>query len=76
VRPTVVVGGVRNGATYSETQEITCEASDDVSGIDRCKVRTTRDRLRNGNVRVRYSAHAVDNAGNTATARGRYAINR
>ncbi|HYG94411.1 MAG TPA: glycine-rich protein [Nocardioides sp.] len=76
VRPTVVVGGVRNGATYFQTQEITCEATDDVSGMDRCKVRTTRDRLRNGNVRVRYSAHAVDNAGNTATARGRYAINR
>ncbi|GAA5140637.1 hypothetical protein GCM10023340_01080 [Nocardioides marinquilinus] len=71
--PTVRVDGARNGATYPAARTLRCRATDALSGVGSCRVTTTRTRTRQGTV-VRWTAKALDRAGNARSTSGRYTI--
>ena len=69
-RPTVRVRGVRSGAVYLGTAPpARCVAGDAISGINKCRLTLKRHRGV-----VRYTARAVDRAGNAANVRGRFRV--
>ncbi|WP_244929313.1 invasin domain 3-containing protein [Nocardioides sp. W7] len=71
--PKVAVRGARSGATYPKVRRLACRASDALSGVESCKVVTTKRKSRKRTV-VTWQATAVDRAGNTTTTRGKYTI--
>jgi hypothetical protein len=71
--PSVTVGGVKSGHTYSKTRTLTCHASDKLSGIAHCTIHKTHT-SHNGTITVHYTASAKDKAGNVTTKKGDYLI--
>ncbi len=63
--PTITITGVRPGATYSGTlPRVNCVARDALSKVASCRIATRTKRTT-----VRYTATAIDRAGNVRTAR-------
>jgi adhesin/invasin len=73
--PGVSVKGARNRATYKSPRKLVCKGTDGLSGIASCKVTTTKQKSKKRTV-VRWTATAVDRAGNTATSKGQYKVKK
>ncbi|WP_244929314.1 invasin domain 3-containing protein [Nocardioides sp. W7] len=73
--PRVRVTGARKGASYPRARKLSCRATDALSGVATCRVTTKTSRSAKGRV-VRWTAIAVDRAGNRATSAGRYTIRK
>jgi adhesin/invasin len=73
IKPTVTVTGATNGHSYPTPRKLTCNASDQLSGIASCKIATHKG-TSHGVTTVSYTATATDKAGNTATTKGAYKI--
>lgn len=71
--PKLKVRGARSGAKYPKARRLSCRASDALSGVASCKVVTSKRKSRKGKV-VTWRATAVDRAGNTKIAKGKYTI--
>ncbi|HUR75262.1 MAG TPA: choice-of-anchor Q domain-containing protein [Sporichthya sp.] len=71
--PKIAIRGVKKGRTYPQARRVTCVATDSLSGPYVCQV-TGTGKLVKGNtqVRVNYTATAVDRAGNIAVKKGHY----
>ncbi|WP_162249782.1 MULTISPECIES: invasin domain 3-containing protein [unclassified Nocardioides] len=72
-RPGVIVTGARSGATYKSPRKLVCKGTDALSGLASCKVTTKKQKSKKRTL-VRWTATAVDRAGNTATSTGSYTI--
>jgi hypothetical protein len=72
-KPTVKVTGVKNGHTYFNPPTLKCVATDKLSGVASCKIKT-RKKSSHGIATVSYTATATDKAGNTAVVTGSYKI--
>ncbi len=74
--PKVRVTGAKKGAAYPKVRRLACKATDGLSGVASCKVTTKKTKAGKGKRMVRWTATAVDVAGNTATAKGSYKIRK
>jgi hypothetical protein len=76
-KPKIKVKGVKKGKNYTKPRAVRCAATDSLSGPYICQV-TGKAKLinRNRQVRVNYTATAVDKAGNVSTKKGYYTYNR
>jgi len=73
--PRVSVTGARNRATYKSVRKLACKGTDALSGIASCKVTVTKKRSKRRTV-VRWTATAVDRAGNQASSKGLYKVKK
>lgn len=74
-KPTVKVTGAKNGATYAAARNLTCKATDTLSGVASCQVTTTKKKSGRTTL-VRWTGTAKDKAGNVATTKGGYTIRK
>lgn len=76
-KPTISIKGVKSGTTYSGPKQIRCAASDTFSGALNCSM-TARGKgiKKNTQVKISYTAVAVDKAGNKTTKKGTYFYKR
>jgi hypothetical protein len=75
--PRVSVTGARNGATYKRLRKLACKGTDALSGVASCKVIVTKKNSKKKSKKltvVRWTATAVDQAGNQAISKGRYKV--
>jgi hypothetical protein len=73
VAPKLRVTGAVNGATYRRNRHLECRASDILSGVDSCVIHSRRSVHRTVTT-VRWTAKAVDVAGNVTTRTGHYRV--
>ncbi|MCW2736652.1 Ig-like domain-containing protein [Nocardioides sp.] len=73
--PSVAVTGARKGATYKRLRKLTCKSTDALSGVASCEVVVTKKKSNKLTI-VRWTATALDQAGNLATSKGRYKVKK
>lgn len=74
--PSVSVTGARKGATYKKLRKLTCKATDALSGVASCVVAVTKKKKSKKLTIVRWTATALDRAGNPATSKGQYKVKK
>ncbi|KQW53080.1 hypothetical protein ASC77_01915 [Nocardioides sp. Root1257] len=74
-KPTVKVTGAKNGKAYAKAPRLTCKATDALSGVASCAITTKKSRSAKGTL-VRWTAVALDRAGNSASVKGSYTIRK
>jgi adhesin/invasin len=74
-KPTLKVKGAKKRATYAKAPKLRCKATDKLSGVASCKITTKRTKSKKGTL-VRWTAVALDKAGNTASSQGKYTIRK
>lgn len=73
VAPELSVAGAHSGRGAAHGRHLRCDASDTLSGIASCTIRTRRHH-HDGVTEVRWTATATDRAGNVRVEHGRYRI--
>jgi hypothetical protein len=77
-RPTLKVtvkGAKKKGKTYAKAPKLACQATDKLSGVASCKITTKKAKSKKGTV-VRWTAVALDKAGNSTSSKGSYTIRK
>jgi adhesin/invasin len=76
-RPTlkVKVKGAKKGATYAKAPKLSCAATDKLSGVATCTIATKKAKSKRGTL-VRWTAVALDKAGNGTSSKGSYTIRK
>jgi adhesin/invasin len=71
----VKVKGSKKGKTYAKAPKLACTATDKLSGVASCTITTKKAKSKKGTL-VRWTAVALDKAGNTTSSKGSYTIRK